>query len=144
MPRKAERAGVRVSNLAEKIAAIRGKRDRLRTLLAEFEETGESQISLTDPDIGLLAAEQEFHQIAAQMGALRNAGADENTEIDPVFMRWMAVMDLIEITPPLTLAGCAAKLRVLMHEEVGLPTGEAEHDMTCLEQVRDFLNAVAT
>src|SRR3954467_9085353 len=47
--------GSRVSNLAEKIAAIRGKRDRLRTLLAELEETGESQISLTDPDSRAMA-----------------------------------------------------------------------------------------
>jgi hypothetical protein len=47
--------GSRVSNLAEKIEAIRGKRDRLRTLLAELEETGESQISLTDPDSRAMA-----------------------------------------------------------------------------------------
>ena len=42
-------------NLAEKIEAIRGKRDRLRALLAELERTGESQISLTDPDSRAMA-----------------------------------------------------------------------------------------
>src|SRR5215218_10799993 len=42
--------GSRVHNLAEKIAAIRGKRDRLHKLLTKLEETGESQISLTNPD----------------------------------------------------------------------------------------------
>jgi transposase len=47
--------GSRVSNLAEKIAAIRGKRDRLHKLLTELEETGESQISLTDPDSRAMA-----------------------------------------------------------------------------------------
>src|SRR6185369_3834218 len=47
--------GSRVHNLSEKIAAIRGKRDRLRTLLAELEETGESQVSLTDPDSRAMA-----------------------------------------------------------------------------------------
>jgi transposase len=47
--------GSRVHNLAEKIAAIRGKRDRLRTVLTELEETGESQISLTDPDSRAMA-----------------------------------------------------------------------------------------
>ena len=47
--------GSRVQNLAGKIAVIRSKRDRLRTLLAELEETGESQISLTDPDSRAMA-----------------------------------------------------------------------------------------
>ena len=36
--------------LAEKIAAIQGKRDRQKALLAELERTGAEQISLTDPD----------------------------------------------------------------------------------------------
>jgi transposase len=47
--------GSRVHNLAEKIAAIGGKRDRLHKLLTELEETGESQISLTDPDSRAMA-----------------------------------------------------------------------------------------
>jgi transposase len=47
--------GSRVHNLAEKIAAIRGKRDRLHKLLTELEETGESQISLTDPESRAMA-----------------------------------------------------------------------------------------
>nr|WP_237681818.1 transposase [Agrobacterium vitis] len=36
--------------LAEKIAAIKGKRDRHKALLDELDKTGEDQISLTDPD----------------------------------------------------------------------------------------------
>src|SRR4051795_5566526 len=48
--------GSRVHNLAEKIAAICGKRDRLHKLLTELEQTGESQISLTDPDSRAMAA----------------------------------------------------------------------------------------
>ena len=47
--------GSRVHNLAEKIEAIRGKRDRLGALLAELERTGESQVSLTDPDSRAMA-----------------------------------------------------------------------------------------
>src|ERR1700716_1903774 len=42
--------GSRVHNLSEKIEAIRGQRVRLHALLTELERTGESQISLTDPD----------------------------------------------------------------------------------------------
>jgi transposase len=48
--------GSRAANLAEKIEAIRGKRDRLRGLLRELEQSGESQISLTDPDSRAMAA----------------------------------------------------------------------------------------
>ena len=47
--------GSRVHNLAEKIEAVRGKRDRLRGLLTELEQSGESQISLTDPDSRAMA-----------------------------------------------------------------------------------------
>jgi len=47
--------GARVDKLAEKIEAIRGKRDRLKSLLTELERTGESQVSLTDPDSRAMA-----------------------------------------------------------------------------------------
>ncbi|MBZ5775718.1 IS1182 family transposase [Rhizobium sp. VS19-DR104.2] len=42
--------GPRAKNLTEKIAAIKGKRDRHKALLDELDRTGEDQISLTDPD----------------------------------------------------------------------------------------------
>ncbi len=41
--------------LAEKIAAIKGKRDRHKALLDELDKTGENQISLTDPDARAMA-----------------------------------------------------------------------------------------
>ncbi|MBD8737869.1 transposase, partial [Sphingomonas sp. CFBP 13706] len=41
--------------LAEKIAAIQGKRDRQKALLGEMERTGAEQISLTDPDARAMA-----------------------------------------------------------------------------------------
>jgi hypothetical protein len=44
-----------MQNLGERIAAIRAARDRRRSLLAELERTGESQISLTDPDSRAMA-----------------------------------------------------------------------------------------
>ena len=46
----------RVSNLAEKIEAIRSKRDRLRSLLESLDRSGESQVSLTDPESRAMAA----------------------------------------------------------------------------------------
>jgi transposase len=46
----------RVPDLAEKIEAIRNKCGRLRSLLDSLARTGESQISLTDPDSRAMAA----------------------------------------------------------------------------------------
>jgi transposase len=48
--------GSRVKNLKEKIAAIRERRDRCQKMLAELEQAGEDQISLTDPDSRAMAA----------------------------------------------------------------------------------------
>jgi transposase len=49
-------SGSRVENLAEKIAAVRGRRERCQEMPAELDRTGESQISLTDPDSRAMAA----------------------------------------------------------------------------------------
>ena len=46
-----------MKNLAEKIEALRKKRGRYGALLAQLERTGESQISLTDPDSRAMAAQ---------------------------------------------------------------------------------------
>ena len=48
--------GSRVKNLAEKIAAIRERRTRCKDMLAQLDNTGEDQISLTDPDSRAMAA----------------------------------------------------------------------------------------
>jgi transposase len=48
--------GSRVKNLAEKIAVIRERRERHKDMLSELDQTGESQISLTDPDSRAMAA----------------------------------------------------------------------------------------
>src|SRR4051794_9150651 len=49
-------SGSRVENLAEKIAAVRGRRERCQEMLAELDCTGESQVSLTDPGSRAMAA----------------------------------------------------------------------------------------
>ena len=78
--------------LAEKIAAVRNKRERHKALLKDLDRTGEEQISLTDPDsramarmtkVGVgynvqvavdvkhkLIAEQEVHSRVVDMGLL--------------------------------------------------------------------------
>jgi hypothetical protein len=48
--------GARTKNLAEKIAALRETRGRYGAIIADLERTGESQISLTDPDSRAMAA----------------------------------------------------------------------------------------
>jgi transposase len=52
---EAASTGSRVNNLAEKIEAIRGRRERCKTMLAELDRSGESQVSLTDPDSRAMA-----------------------------------------------------------------------------------------
>ena len=47
--------GSRTKNLAEKIEALRAKRERYKDLLAGLEASGEDQISLTDPDSRAMA-----------------------------------------------------------------------------------------
>src|SRR4051812_28612931 len=49
-------SGSRVENLAEKITAVRGRRERCQEMLAELGRTGESQISLTAHDSRAMAA----------------------------------------------------------------------------------------
>jgi transposase len=49
-------ASTRTKDLAEKIEALRRKRARYGAILDELERTGESQISLTDPDSRAMAA----------------------------------------------------------------------------------------
>jgi transposase len=53
---EAKTAGSRVKNLAEKIAAISARRARCKEMLAHLDQTGEDQISLTDPDSRAMAA----------------------------------------------------------------------------------------
>src|ERR1700712_3917485 len=53
---EAKTTGSRVKNLAEKIAAIRERRTRCKAMLEQLEQTGEDQISLTDPDSRAMVA----------------------------------------------------------------------------------------
>jgi transposase len=48
--------GARTNNLAQKIAALRDKRERYAAMLEELEKSGETQMSLTDPDSRAMAA----------------------------------------------------------------------------------------
>src|SRR5258707_2341392 len=53
---EAPTANTRTKNLVEKIEALRQKRARYGAILDQLERTGESQISLTDPDSRAMAA----------------------------------------------------------------------------------------
>jgi transposase len=48
-------SGTRTANLAEKIVALRERRERHSAMLAELDRAGEDQISLTDPDSRAMA-----------------------------------------------------------------------------------------
>ena len=76
--------GTRVKNLAEKIAALRDRRDRHQALLAELDRTGESQISLTIPIPGHGSAHagrgrlQRSDRGRCQAQADRRAGGEQS------------------------------------------------------------------
>ena len=53
---EAAASGARVQNLVEKIAAVRARRTRCQAMLEQLVQTGEDQISLTDPDSRAMAA----------------------------------------------------------------------------------------
>jgi hypothetical protein len=72
--------------------------------------------ALARADAELVEAEREFQQLEAQIAALRAADADEDTEIDPVFLQWMAVMERIAVTPATSIVGAPVKLRTLLHK----------------------------
>ena len=55
-PSESTTGGSRVKNLAAKIATIRQRRTRCEEMLAHLDQTGEEQISLTDPDSGAMVA----------------------------------------------------------------------------------------
>ena len=49
-------SGRRAKNLTEKIAALKERKTRHEGLLEELERTGQSQVSLTDPDSRVMAS----------------------------------------------------------------------------------------
>src|SRR5271167_597798 len=76
--------GSRVKNLAEKIAAIRERRERHKDMLAELDQTGESQISLTDP-VRSTAATSSGVCIASLRG---NSSLAPSRSSSSCFWRW--------------------------------------------------------
>jgi transposase len=52
---ESEPSAARAERLTEKIASLRTRQERCHTMLQELERTGESQISLTDPDSRAMA-----------------------------------------------------------------------------------------
>ena len=66
-------SGPRGDQLAEKIAAIQGKRDRHKEMVAELDRTGADQISLTDPDARAMARDMlpRIHVIGKLAGQRR-------------------------------------------------------------------------
>src|ERR1700751_5981936 len=71
--------GSRVKNLAEKITAIRERRERYKDMLVELDRTGESQISLTDPDSRAMAAHTRCGGLQRASRRRREAQADRRT-----------------------------------------------------------------
>lgn len=89
-------------------------------------------------DAGLLVAEEELVRLLDESRDDPNGDSPEDTA------RWDRIGELIELiqsTPPQSLAGCAVKLRFLTDEEVGLEFGDREDDVQSLRQVLAFIEA---
>ena len=100
--------GARTKNLAEKIAAIRNKRDRYGAMLAELERTGENQISLTDPDSRAMAAHTKVgvdYNAQVAVDANRRAGRDQSER--------PTVRNICLLVPPWTLPSMEFATEVL-------------------------------
>jgi hypothetical protein len=89
-------------------------------------------------DAVLLAADEELWRLLDEADDIQTNGLDG----DACYERTEEVMDIIDLTPPATLEGCAAKLRFLADEEQGIEGGERPHSFSSLRQVLAFLDAI--
>jgi hypothetical protein len=88
---------------------------------------------MSAPDRVLLDAEQ-------QLAELRSIMSDDDDDGDEGI--W-PVVDTISYTAPLTVAGAAAKLRLLCDENIGILAGHSKADEASLRQVLAFVEALA-
>ena len=106
--------------------------ERLAGMTAETGQTG-----LADPDTALLAAERRFHEMMAKV---RTESDDDAS--DALNREAWAAVDRMAETPAKSLAGAAAKLRIVL-DEVGLPAGESYSDVPMLRDVLAVVERLA-
>jgi len=116
-------------------------RARAEALAAEYDAP------LPDGDVGLIEAERRFRDFRAGEKALYRdfritieAEGIVNPIIEPVRLR---LWGFIEQTPPIGLAGAAAKLRLLTDKDLGLSAEISEGEDTNLKQVGEFVEREA-
>jgi hypothetical protein len=94
-----------------------------------------------DGDAALIGAEREVRDEFQRRAALREAGADEDEISETTSRPIVELIRIINGTPPMTIAGCAAKLRFLTDEE-NIEIGDDPDDHTSLGQILTFLEAI--
>jgi hypothetical protein len=116
-------------------------RAKAEALAAEYDTP------LPEGDAGLIEAYRRLREVRKGRSALyREFKIDLATErditnaiIDPV---WHRLWDCIEQTEPAGLAGAAAKLRLLMDEDIGIDDA-SKGEMTSLKQIADLIERLA-
>ncbi|HZK89969.1 MAG TPA: hypothetical protein VFC56_07485 [Stellaceae bacterium] len=91
---------------------------------------------------GRQEGDAELIRVEREIRRLLDEGRDIEEADAPLALRWKRIGECMEVmnsTKPTTLAGCAAKLRFLTDEEIGMEVGDREDDVPSLRQVLAFL-----
>jgi hypothetical protein len=89
--------------------------------------------------MSLYALDQEFSSLR---GILDDPACTE-ADLSAAAWRIDELVGTINVTPPESLADCAAKLRLLADRELGMAAGDRDDDFTSLHQVIAFLDEAA-
>ncbi len=131
-------------DLAEKIAAIKDKRDRHKALLDELERTGENQISLTDPDARAMARMTKVGvgynvQLAVDMKHKMIAGQEVSSQVLDMGLLAPTATAAITAYVPKPVRGPAVREGFFSKDEFRY---DAAPGWLCLPQPAGFVGAL--
>jgi len=87
------------------------------------------------PDAKLHVAERKMRRLLAEGERL----AEPEAAVAKRFEEIGRCFEIINTTPPTTLAGVAVKLRLLADPDIGMECGEREDDFCSLRQALEFV-----
>jgi hypothetical protein len=100
--------------------------------------------TLLSTDADFLAAEREIAEVRAERDALDiETLADEERLDKPLSDRMWALYDQITLSPPVSLASVAIKLRLLADPDLGLENNEGINDLASLRQALGLVERIA-
>ena len=90
-------------------------------------------VGVTADDAGVIAAEREIATLRARSDEFIDAG--DFSDHPEIWDRIFQLIDEITMTPVLTLAGAAVKLRSLADPKIGLEVGQGDGDPESIRHV---------